>query len=305
MRTVRAIGALLISYLFATSAFSWSETGHIVIAELAASKLGTERHELNRIAGTLATQIESEKRLYLIRNYTDISYLGQVASFPDSVRNQTVSELFAKYGDSVPISLTKYSDQNTSNWHYINQPFISSDYRQDCNIIDPVNITTVIPELISAYGEEESEKNKGIILAFIIHLVADSSQPMHTFTKVFYDCEHDRGGTEFCASDRAGDRRCETTLHELWDRAVGYFDETKSLQQRVNQIDAVQVNSVVAAQTDPREWVASGPRQARFIYSVSINKDPDSIYIQQGQQRAEQSLAEGAAWLTNVLKALN
>ena len=293
---------LLVAYH--SSAAAWSETGHIVATELAASRLGEERFELNRIAGALATQMDSGKRLYLIRNYEGISFIGQIASFPDAVRAQTLGELFAKYGDQIPPALEKYADLDTSTWHYINRPYQAEDYRQQCNLEGDVNLLTVLPDLEAGYRQAKTDRDRALILSFIVHLVADASQPLHTMTRVFFDCRHDRGGNDFCASFRAGDERCETTLHEFWDRAAGLFDAEKPLSQRIDALGAVTVDPSTAELQDPAAWVEQGMRQARFIYSLSINEAPDRLYREEAQFRAERFLAYAAAWIETTLRRL-
>ena len=304
MRRLIWLAALLIT-ASNSPVMAWSETGHIVAVELAASRLGTERFELNRIAGELATQIDSGKRLYLIRNYEGISYLGQIASFPDAVRSRPLRELFDEFGDALPPALEKYADRDTSAWHYVNQSYVAEDYRQQCNLEGEVNLLTVLPDLEAGYHQASSDRDRALILAFIVHLVADASQPLHTLTRVFFDCRHDRGGNDFCASFRAGDERCETTLHQFWDRAAGLFDAERTLEQRIDALAAVDVPPAMADLEHPREWAELGMRQARFIYSLSINESPDRFYREEAQYRSERFLAYAAAWIETILQRLS
>ncbi len=297
---------ILLLSLVAPSALAWNTDGHVLIVDLAVKALSPEQsREVNRIARTLETTFETDERLFLLKNYGSAEDLGKIASFPDRVRNIPLGELFAQWNQEVPEPLSHLSDADTSTWHYRNQPhYIGGDEAPQCQIENEVNLASVFPLLLESYELATEDVSKAILLAFIIHMEADAHQPLHAATSVDRQCDHDLGGNLFCASEPGFAGRCDTTLHGLWDEAVGLFARYDTYPELYQSVRGKQVTGAAAEELDPNLWLEEGFGEARFIYTLREDYTPDDIYVSDGQHIAHTRLMLAAGRLSTILEDL-
>lgn len=301
--------SLLFAFLlssFGPAALAWNTDGHVLIVDLAVGGLSpVKTREVNRIARTLETTFETEERLFLLRNYGTAADLAKIASFPDRVRNVPLGELFAQWQQEVPGPLKHLSDSDTSTWHYRNQAhYTGGDEAPMCQVEDEINVASVFPLLLESYELATEDVSKAILLAFIIHLEADSHQPLHAATSVDRQCNHDLGGNLFCAEERGFAGRCDTTLHGLWDEAVGLFERYDTYPKLYQSVRGKQTKGSAAEELDPKVWLDEGFGEARFIYTLREDSQPDDLYISDGQHIAYTRLMLAAGRLTTILDDL-
>ncbi len=284
--------------------WGWNTYGHLLTADFALTKLApAKQRAFDQLAFTLVRQMEAEKRLYLMRTFEDTSAFAHLSVLPDDWRGVKVSELFDQYGEGVPEQLARYADTTTDTWHYINQPYQLGDSVQACGV-DEDNVATVLPNLIEAYKSSSSEANKALILAFIVHLVSDAHNPVHTVTRVDDECEHDRGGNRFCVAYRRGSSTCEENLHQAWDRALGFFEDYEKVADAQDFLGYVKVDENAAAELEPSVWVEEGLALARIVYSTTEGQTLDPFYIDEGKIISYEQIALSAARLAAILDEL-
>src|SRR5262249_19221663 len=86
-------------------------------------------------------------------------------------------------------------------WHYINWPFKTDGQPTSVQTREPeaVNILTAMTENQRIVATENNAERKAIALAWLLHLVGDIHQPLHTAQLFTIDCpKGDRGGNEIC-----------------------------------------------------------------------------------------------------------
>lgn len=291
--------------MFSPLSWGWNTYGHLLAADLALEKLPpAKQRAFDQLAFTLVRQMDAQKRLYLMRTFEDTSAFAHLSVLMDDWRGITVADLYDQYGESLPGSLQRYADTTTDNWHYINQPYQVDDAVPVCDIIDEDNVASVLPNLLDAYRESDSEANKALTLAFILHMVQDAHNPVHTMTKVDTECESDLGGNRFCVAFHRGSSSCEENLHQAWDRALGFFDEYEKVADAQNFLNYVEVDERAAAELDPQVWIEEGFEMARLVYSATEGQTLDPYYIDEGKIISYERIALAAARLTAILDDL-
>ncbi len=305
MKIFPRLTALLAGLLFSLQSPAWNAPIHMAAVELALEQLPSQqRWAINDVAYNLVVEQESDRRLYLMRNFPETSWLAQISLIPDMDRNVLLDDFYAAYGLEVPQVLARERARNTAHWHYINTPFVNTGSDSQCPVDDPVNLVSVLPLLIQSYGEADSGLEKAVLLAFIAHLVVDAHQPLHAVSRVDENCRHDRGGNDFCVSSRSVTQRCQQNLHELWDGALGLFAAEDRVASMARRLNLREPNQMLARVTDPRVWVDEARDLALVVYALSENRRPDPIYIQEGQAIAAERLILAGHRLANILRSI-
>lgn len=308
---------LLLLLLFAPlSPFvhGWSEGGHIAIAELAVRQLDAEaRKHLNGVAEQLTAQNSQTPKLN--KRYQGASAVALIASWTDSIRGLTLQEVFARYGRRVPAELTEYQRQTTDDWHYSNVPYHGDENRAtrfaaQCSI-NSGQLNSVLPLLQQAYGGAKDPRDRAIVLAMLVHFIADAHQPLHTITRVTDGCNHDRGGNAFCAVKRDAGGRCKNNLHRAWDSGFGFF-----YQKDFGVIlAAIAAEDTAVARPAPKRdqrpealqpelWQKENLALADQVYDTMEGAKPSRAYRIKSERIIRQRSAVAAMRLAAVLEAL-
>ncbi len=297
--------SLIVLIFLASPVCAWNAKIHMAVVELALEQVSAQQNRhFNDVAYDLVSDLTSDRRLYLMRNFEGTSWLAQLSVIADTDRDLPLEELFARHQLQVPELLQPFRNENTSSWHYVNTPVSSTGISSQCLLTAPVNITSVLPMLEDAYRSADTEKGRALILAFIVHLVADAHQPLHSFTRVDDECVHDRGGNTFCASRRSATQRCEENLHQLWDSALHLFDDEDRVADIRDQLSLVQPNQKEIEQLDVNAWVEESLESALFVYATTSNRRPDPSYFREGRALAAERLVVAAYRLAQILQNL-
>lgn len=296
----------------ASPVFAWNEFGHMLIAEMALQKLEPKlQRQIEQQAFSLVRQEESDRRLYLMRTFSDTSAFAQLSVFADEHRDLTLHNLYQKYGLNMPAEFAGVAQQTTSNWHYKNQPYVSlgvqppgQQQSAQCDLSEPTDVAWAIEGLQQVFNTAQTEQDRTLALALLIHFVGDAHQPLHTISRVDGDCESDRGGSAFCVVYRKNSYSCETNLHAFWDSALGFFESYETVAEAVDFVSRVKVDEVQANNLNALEWVEEGYRQARFVYSIKDGSGGDPYYIKDGQIIAYERMALAAERLARILDKL-
>ncbi len=309
MSIVRAL-SLFVLLCTSSAALAWGEFEHMVATDLALQKLTpAEKRRVESDAYALLRQQETDRRLYLRRNFEGASPLAQVSLFADTYRNLTVESLYQQFGSDVPDYFEGALQQDTSTWHYKNQPYYTTltttllDGAQ-CDLEQDRNISWALEGLVEAFRNAETDANRQLALAMITHFVVDAHQPLHAITQVDEDCETDRGGNGFCVEYRVNGLTCETNLHSYWDNALGFFDTYETVGEAIEFVERVNVDPEQASELDPEQWLQEGFTYARFVYSIKDGSGGDQFYTHDGQVISYERLALAAARLANILEDL-
>jgi hypothetical protein len=201
--------------------------------------------------------------------------LAEASAWPDTVRRQR---------------------PETGTWHYINLPIKSGL----SDALDPHNVVWAIPEMekrvIKETGAEQAED-----LAFLIHLVGDVHQPLHTASLRNADYPTgDAGGNRIHVSHRLGGN-----LHAFWDRAGGRRrqDPDRFAKKLEHRYPAQSLGQALSIQS-PAAWARESHNLAEGAYKeLDWQRLPDlsDAYVKHSRSVAERQLALGGYRLRNVL----
>jgi hypothetical protein len=115
-------------------------------------------------------------------------------------------------------------------WHYVDIPYRPGEAGPQ----NPPNegILIALPENRSIANSADAEvKARAIALCWMLHLMGDVHQPLHSttlVTKQFPEPEGDRGGTRFCI--RVSPGRSTISLHEFWDNLILGSDKFRTVR---------------------------------------------------------------------------
>lgn len=300
------IAAIFLGCALSLPVSAWSVDGHVVVTDLAVKQLsGEQARELERIARLLETQFDFDQRMINLRSFGEASDLAKIAAFPDRVRDELLGGLFARFGAQVPPSLQPFANQDTASWHYINVPYASEMFdASQCQITADVNLRRILPLLVQAYDEAADDTSRALVLAFLVHLVADAHQPLHTLSRVDSDCRHDLGGNLFCADNLTAAGSCRANLHALWDGAAGYFDRFDQYSTLRDDFLASDRFPPPSDKTDIDDWIDENMGHARFVYSLRENRPVDGSYLDDATRVSFARLSAAATRLADVLRDL-
>lgn len=156
---------------FPSASRAWGPEGHQIVAEIAERRLTPQARA--QIAALLGSGVS----------------LADVANYADSYRTRC---------------------RNTGPWHYVNIPLGAPSYdaARDCAAARGDCILSVLDrELRILEDHGQSSDERAFALRFIVHLVGDLHQPLHSTDN------GDRGGNERKLRFRGTD----SNLHKLWD----------------------------------------------------------------------------------------
>lgn len=298
--------------LFSTPATAWNAQIHMAVVEVALEQMTPRQaREINAVAYDLIAEFDQERRLYLMRQFEGTSWLAQLSIFPDLDRDTLLDDLFHQYDLEVPEPLAAERARDTAHWHYINRALSTEGSVPQCEFNDGLNLVSVLPLLMESYEAAPSDKARALMLAFIVHLVADAHQPLHNLTREFVDptqsgsgCSHDAGGNSYCVSRRTGLQRCDVNLHQFWDGAARLFDDLELVSEIAGRIGLVGGDLEAEAELDPQVWSDESYSFGRFVYATTENRSPDAGYVSESQAIAAERLHLAAMRLSRILQSL-
>ncbi len=182
MKKILIVAALFTLLACTSKVFAWGTTGHRVIAEIAERNL-------------------NKKAQKNVKGLLDDQHMAFWANWPDFIKSDT----------------TKRWD-HTHIWHFVNAPagMSKDEFVEYINNLSQDNVYSAIKSLKTTLADKtKSKEERKEALVFLIHLVGDMHQPMHTGR------EEDRGGNRIKVSWF----RQETNLHALWDSKLVDFEK--------------------------------------------------------------------------------
>ncbi|MBA3660104.1 MAG: S1/P1 nuclease [Gammaproteobacteria bacterium] len=263
--------------LFITPLFAWNALGHMIVAQIAYENL---KPDVRVKVDDLVHHFTEE--------YPEMKYFQQLSYWPDTLRSQRI-ETFTR-------------------WHYIDVAF-SKDGTATKEKIDTDNAAWAIKNLVAIVPYERANVyERARFLAFLIHIVGDLHQPLHTVT--YFSAEHpegDRGGNAYMI--RYNNQRVK--LHSLWDSGIENFKSDPNLSNAAwfsNIITQHYPKSFFGAKAysfNAEVWVKEGMDNARtHVYNTPENQGASSAYIENAKKIAEQQVALAGYRLAGLLNYL-
>ena len=227
---------LLVLLLLPTMLFAndWGKIGHRIIGEIAERQLTPEIKEI-------------------VYDILDGESLASVSTWPDEMRSNPEFDKFGK-------------------WHYVNLP-LDKEYTEIEHTQE--NVVTIINKAISILKSPSADKEtKKFYLKYLVHLVGDIHQPMHTGR---YE---DYGGSKIRVKfkGRKG-QETNTNLHVLWDTSL--IDDFKMSYTEWSTHLINKNRNTVLEQKGAVDWTYESHQYAKQIYKDTpqgISLSYDYVY---------------------------
>jgi hypothetical protein len=243
----------LVAVLFLSSpVLAWNDKGHMVVAKLAWDKLSPQAQKA--AIDILKTHPHYAEFLDADRpdNFPEDQWIFmRAATWPDWIRSHHAE---------ARLSFPK--------WHYINKPYVpeGSQLKESDFPAEKPNVVTQITEA-SQKVKDGSAQEKPIYLCWLLHLVGDVHQPLHSAT-MFSERfpEGDRGGNLVLVRINHGRAQ---KLHPLWDGLLGKSISWSSIRGTVADVaqlekeNQAQIDTDLKTGTTPEAWACEGLAAAK------------------------------------------
>lgn len=277
IKNIQIIIVTTVFVLASAQVFAWSEKGHRKITEdaihLLPEKYQNTYHQwAEKLKNDSANEIKKAEKAK--KNSSSKCDIADLALLPDQIRKEPLGDVFAKYGVTVPNALKPYAERSTSDWHYFNTPYVKPGSKacesQTCDIKEKGNLAQALVALDKALQEPINEKQKILVVAFLIHLIADAHQPLHAMSLMSAPGKHDRGGNDFCVVKKKSG--CKQNLHQLWDGGFGIFDKNAPLADNIGD------QFLRRVWFQPELWVQESYDIASDVYRLKEGVKPSKKY---------------------------
>lgn len=272
----------------------WSAVGHRVVAQLAWEQLDpATRDRLDAIlqqmpadAGLAEMSVGADPAERPRKRFLDASV------WSDVVRDEAFPDRRQRY--------------HRGRWHYINhfwdQPADGpARLRRDRQPPDE-NIVSSLATLRSTLADESAPAaERAVALAWILHLVGDIHQPLHTTARITAtEPEGDRGGNLFQLRKR-------NNLHRYWDGILRLEYPRAAIEEIADEIGAKHPRPSLAedlAEGQPSSWAEEGLAiTMEQVYPADLKRGqkPNRAYRRQAIETAERRIAIAGQRLADYL----
>ena len=284
------------------SLFAWNYTGHRVIATLAYDRLSepvrakidailTHHPDYVMLRAALPASIDHDPRARAKAVFLAASV------WPDQIRND--SRFYDETKNGFRPLLAGFPDMGRHlSWHYVRLPFSAdgTPVRQP----QPPNALSEITRIIAELANSNLDSSRAAYdLSWLIHLVGDVHQPLHTVSRFTAGQPGgDQGGNLMWVSRTR-------TLHELWDQIPGKGETAKFVAQ-LSRADPSTTGG------GPQDWVEESYRIATTrVYVVSPRTSSKEVpiplparYIAEAKDVAKSQISKGGERLGVLLERI-
>ena len=210
--------ALILAAFLAISApfsFGWDEVGHKITAYIAWQRMTPEARE--RVIKTLREAPEDSMLAAYYFSYgsqtraiRERDFFMLVATWADIIKDRELSNRYRRY--------------NHSNWHYSDTFWSEKDGKIEIQPApaDGGQAIEKIREFDAVIRGTASDAQKAVAIAWLLHLIGDIHQPLHTSARVTdLEPKGDQGGNLFLLTPKDTQRQYQRNLHSFWDGIIG------------------------------------------------------------------------------------
>ncbi|HXJ23957.1 MAG TPA: S1/P1 nuclease [Polyangia bacterium] len=309
-----AVGLALMAVLVARTARAWDDFGHMVVAAAAYKRLNaTTKQNVARLL-----KLNPRYTNWIVgarKGDEDRMAFMRAATWADAIKNDP---LYQDDAQSLPAAGQNIGYADTlrhAYWHYINQPF-SPDHTALAPAAAP-NVATQIAVLRAALAAKStSDDVKSYDLVWLLHLVGDVHQPLHTVARFdAADRAGDRGGNAVSVTGNTQPPICDDPrycpfgpprdLHAFYDTILGSGYAVGPPEEEAARLPAP--DAKLAAVRDEAVWLKEGldlSVGSVYVPPVGIGDGPFTItpqYQKAAGTLGKQRMALAAARLANLL----
>lgn len=263
--------------LCALPTHAWNALGHKIVAHIAYQQL--EPSAKRKVDAIVAD---------FNHDYPEINTIEELAVWPDAIRSQKI--------------------ETYTHWHYIDMPIIEEGVEADPKI-DTDNALWALQKIEPIVENNKANRyERARFLAFLVHIVGDLHQPLHTAALFSKKHPHgDKGGNAYLIRYH----NKTMNLHSLWDRGVGAF-EGAATPEAVDSIARVLTHRYPKAYFAERltllkakGWVDEGVKNANeSVYITPEDQAVSQQYIVNGAKLAEEQVTLAGYRLGMILNQL-
>jgi osmotically-inducible protein OsmY len=297
--SVKLIILSLVAHIFLLAARGWDDVGHKTTAYIAWQQMTPQARE--RASKLLQSAPEdSDLSVFFMgdarpRAVRELEHFMIASTWADIVRDRKFKNRFEKY--------------HKSNWHY-DDTFWRSTENGQISIVENVEAEggVAIPKIAEfvklLQDASAPDEEKAIGLAWILHLVGDIHQPLHTSARVTEtEPKGDQGGNLFLLTRPGTPREQQENLHWFWDSIIvrnierGQSCDTDFVPQIAKMI--TKRHSAAKMQNrlklgEYREWQQEGVRLAQTeVFSADLKRfeTPSEKYRKKAFRLSQEQLA--------------
>lgn len=311
MSKIKSLVALVLLLMFVMPAFGWNETGHKIVAYIAWQKMTPKaREKVNALF--MAAPEDSDIGVYFAFDSRSVAtrQLEQfmiIATWADIVRDR-----------KFPVRLGKY---HHGTWHYSDiffrevngKPEIVTELKDDPqNAVERLNVMRAV-----LADTTKSDAERVIALAWILHLVGDVHQPLHSVARVTdLEPKGDQGGNLFELTPKDTPRENQKNLHSYWDGIVSTAAPRENdacdwdyLPPLGDKFMKNYPEAKMQAQVDNlkfEDWRQEGFENAvKYVYAgVTRYEKPSAKYQKQAYKLSQQEIALAGYRLAKILNQI-
>ena len=233
----------------------------------------------HRAIGQIAENHLSKKAAIAVKELLGSESLAMVSTYPDEIRS------YEKYTYTAP-------------WHYVNvaQGLSAEQFKAALVGLDKPNIYKAILTCTNDLKDASKTKEEKVFaLKFLVHLVGDLHQPMHTGRS------EDSGGNKI----KTKLMRKEGNLHGLWDSGlIDYAGMTYSELAKTCDVVAKE-ESKAWQKDDVATWAFESYEMSQKLYAeAEKNPDFDYDYYPKHADFVKKRLAQAGIRLAGVLNEI-
>jgi len=262
LRQLTAIALCLV--LFSSTSRAWFSVGHMAVAYVAYQQLTAEKKL--RVARLLKKNPYYNKQWKTMipagtpADQRDLMLFMIAATWPDEIKEK--GSAYQNDGDTPPTdgsawTNTGYKDlKQHKYWHFIDTPFTQDNTAPLAAIPSP-NAETQIAVFRQTLTSGKSDPLKSYDLVWLLHLVGDVHQPLHSTTRIGAgepDGDHGGNGVKVDATAVGNTNK---KLHLLWDSLPGdTTDPSAALTAAIAYGKSLApADPVLAKKMDAADWI--------------------------------------------------
>jgi S1/P1 Nuclease len=314
LRQLIAVALCLV--LFSSSSQAWFNVGHMAVAYVAYQQLTAEKKV--RVAALLKKNPYYNKQWKALipagapADQRDLMLFMIAATWPDEIKEK--GSVYQNDGDTPPTdgsawTNTGYGDlKQHKYWHFIDIPF-AQDGTTSLAAIPSPNAETQIAVFRQTLTSGSNDKLKSYDLVWLLHLVGDVHQPLHSTTRISAgELAGDFGGNGV-KIDAAALGNTNKKLHLFWDSLPGDAPQASdALAAAITYAKTLApADPVLAKKADAADWINESLNIAEtFVYSnpIGAGDGPFTIttaYKDQAQKIANERVALAGQRLANII----
>jgi hypothetical protein len=284
---------------FSSTSQAWYGFGHMAVAYVAYQKLTPEKKV--RVAALLKKNPYYKTKWKALipagtpADQQDLMLFMIAATWPDQIKSDPAYNLpdGTAGGNRPPGDGTQWLNQGYGDlhrhkyWHFIDMPF-----SQDGTALEPIPTTNAETEiavcrqtLTLTSTSSKTDKLKSYDLVWLLHLVGDVHQPLHSTARVSSAAIHgDDGGNSVKLNDPSKE------LHAFWDGLPGDGNDLALVIQYAKTL--APADPALAQKTDAADWISESFDLARsFVYSDPIGPGLGPFTITDGYRTQAHKIA--------------